>query len=152
MYKVTVWRKHLIQVELDNTEQVDLIRRTFVKLMVWSDPPMFPLQEGMKFGFMAYTTKENLKHMFDLVGITKDYAYNDPNAHISPQFQPKWVSRLYYDRKFVKKKMSRKNYLSQFYDSKIPDWVLIWEDPKKVRKRARKAKAARLAEKSKSTK
>ena len=121
MYKVIVWRKRLIQVELDGMEDIDLIARTFRKLMVWSDEPMFELKDGMVFGFMAYTTKQNLIHMFNLVGIRQN-AYSEPEPVMGDNFHANFRKRLYIDRKFVKKKMSRKNYLDQFIDHTRDDF------------------------------
>jgi hypothetical protein len=115
MYKIKVHRKHLIQVELDSDQDADLIYRIFEKGMVWSDPPMLPLDEGTKFAFMAYTTKTNLIHIFDLVGIRRN-PYSDPNPEITDMYHERFKLRLYIDRKFIKKHMHRDNYLDQFHD------------------------------------
>lgn len=135
MYKIIVYRKHLVQVELDNMEQVDLIRRAFQKMaMIWSDEPMFELSEGMKFGFMAYTTKENIIHTFNYVGISND-PFDPENYKIPQQYNANFVGRLYYERKFVKKKMHRKNYLEQFTTNVIPTWLPINKPQRLTRKK-----------------
>lgn len=105
-YIIKVIRKHYIQVEIDDPTKMNLIRLGFEKWMVWSDPPELLFDPNMTDGFIAYTTKQNLIHMFNILGLTDRVEY----------YQPNFVRRLYSDRKFIKKHMHRKNYLDQFYN------------------------------------
>ena len=118
MYIIRKKTKYLNQIELDSKKDVDLIRRIFNKLMVWTDPPIYePILEGDDiFAFTAYTTEINIIHMFDLVGIRTN-PYSEKEPVFNKAYRKDIVRRLYIDHKFIKKKMHRKNYLNQFADN-----------------------------------
>lgn len=116
MYTIKHILKHRIQIEFDNTEEIDLVARTLDKLMVWTDAAELPLDETTKFAFIAYTTKVNFIHMMNMVGVPQKYAFDDPNKVTPKEYIADFVKRLYVDRKFIKKKMHRDNYLHKFVD------------------------------------
>ena len=79
MYKIEIIRKHLLKVTIDNKKDIDLVRRIFNKLLVWSDPPEDEKVDRAnrdpkvkEFTFIAYTTAVNLRHMMIMVGFDHD--------------------------------------------------------------------------------
>lgn len=106
MYLLRTKLKHRIQVEFDNFEELELVKALFRKQMIWTDPPVFELSEGMKWCTLAQSTKQNLKNLFNTAGIV-----NKPYDPAVPHEYSKFANRCLYDRKFIKKKMSRNNHL-----------------------------------------
>lgn len=74
MYKLTTILKHKIQVEFDENVDMDLIKKCFKKLRMYLDTEteMKPLQEWTKVSMVVLSTKQNIIHVFNMLGLSHD--------------------------------------------------------------------------------